>query len=510
MVLWQENQELNTMPSYAYPSAPAEQLKKTVTVADKEYQHSIVDTKLQPLNSLITHVEGASRVVDYYSQVLSGNDEPQKYSPDLAPHLQQYREIIDLEIKQTDFSFDFDNTNQEATASGTATIYPPLIPNFGDVFIADIGNGSVGLMAVSGLEKKSIFKQACYEIQFNLIRILTDKNEVEVLRQKVVETYYFIKDFILYGQNPLLVESEYLLLQDSNRILHEATEDYLTEFYSRELSCLTVPGQGRPTYDPFAVKAFVECIETGSHHKAKSIKVRNTDELKEYWDNSIWNAIINPSRNQYRSLWSRARPVPISSFNIHPRMNSIRFSGYDMCIKPLDKLENVDTYYKLNERGDQGFYGWFINKVNPITASGQSHGMQSSVNGACWCKVQNYYHSHHATMHPWDPQNHLAHIEQYSHPCHDPDCPCVCHQSKDETATPTKENSYIFDPSFWDETLVSQDGFEQLVKRHLGMKKIDPAIVISILLTRRDWTPVERYYKMLVLIIILISAVRSM
>ena len=159
------------MPSFSYPVAPKEPIKKTVTVTDKEYQHSIVDTKVQPLNSLITHVEGASRIVDYYSQIVSGNEEPQKYSPDLAPHLQQYREIYDFEIKQTDFSFDFDDKSQEATATGTATIYPPLIPNYGDVFIADIGNGMVGLFALTRIQKKSIFKQACYEVDFSIIRI---------------------------------------------------------------------------------------------------------------------------------------------------------------------------------------------------------------------------------------------------------------------------------------------------------------------------------------------------
>ena len=117
-------------------------------------------------------------------------------------HLQQYREIFDLEIKQTDFSFDFDETNQEATASGTATIYPPLIPNFGDVFIADIGNGTVGLMAVHGLVKKSIFKQACKNIggmpatiarQFlmKLAKIIQEDGEIGLLDALLLERVKF-------------------------------------------------------------------------------------------------------------------------------------------------------------------------------------------------------------------------------------------------------------------------------------------------------------------------------
>lgn len=497
------------MPKFEYPVADVPVVNRTVSVSNKEYQHSIVDTKIQPLNSLITHVEGASRIVDYYSQVLSGSEEPQKYSVSLGPHLQQYRLINDLEIKQTDFSFGFDSEFNEATATGTATIYPPIIPNFGDMFIADIGNGLVGFLTVTNVEKKSIFKQACYEIDFVLERILDNKGEVDVINQKVVETYYFIKDFILYGQNPLLVESEFLLLQDSKRILAEAIDDYLNEFYSRELTCLTAPGFSKPTYDPFAVKAFMEVVEISSLRKGMKINVRNTDELKEFWDNSIWAAIISPSQHQHRQLWKRARPVSIHSFNLHPRINSIRFSGYDQCIKPLDKLENVDVYYKLSDRGDQGFYGWFINRVNPITASGSAINGIMSKNGACWCKVQNWYHHHHDKLHPWDPMNHLSHIDQYQHTCHDPDCPCVCHHEPD-TNQITDTNSYIFSPSFYDDTIPSVDSFEQIVKSHLKMRKVDPTLVNQLLLQRAEWTPQQRYYKMLVLIIILTASLRSM
>ncbi len=499
------------MPSFKFPTAPQPEIVKPLAIADVEYKHSIVDSKEQPLNALITHVEGASRIVDYYSQVLSSNEEPQKYSPDIGGHLQQYREIIDLEIKQTDFSFSFDEANQEATANGTAYIYPPLIPNFGDVFITDIGNGMVGLMHVEKVVKKSIFKQACYEIDFNIIRILDNQGEVDVLKRRVVETYYFVKDFLLYGQNPLLVASEFNLFKDSERILNETIENYISEFFSRELGCLTPPGYGLPTYDPFAVKAFMECIEISKFPRARKINLRNTDELKEYWDDSIWAAIINPSKHQYRDVWTRARPVPVTSFNIHPRINSIRFSGYSQCIQPLDKLDNVDTHYKLNEGGNQGFYGWFINRVNPITASGENTAGRSSVGKACWCKVQNWYHSHHLQMAPWDPMNHLSHIEQYNHTCHDKDCPCVCHvPDGGDQGTTDSTNSYIFSPSFWDDNLPSANGFEQVVKQHLAMKKVDANVILKILLEQKDWTAQERYYRMLVLIIILISAIRSM
>lgn len=498
------------MPSFKYPSAPTPAIENKVAISDKEYSHSIIDTKVQPLNSLVTRIAGSTRVVDYYSQILSSSEEPQTYSVNLAPHLQQYRLIEDFEIKQQDFDYSFGDETNEAMGSGNALIYPPLIPNFGDVFISDIGDGHVGLFNVTNVEKKAIFKEACYEINFSLLRILHTGDEVAVLNQKVVETYHFVRDFILYGQNPILVKEDYLLLNDSKQILDEAIEDYLTEFYSRELTTLVAPGYSTPTYDPFVVKAFMDVVEATEHPRASKIKMKNTDELKEFWENSIWIALINPSRNQHTSFWGRANAVPVTAFNMHPRVNSIRFSGFNLCVRPLDKLENVDTYYQLNTGPQSGFYGWFNTYVQPVTASGSVSAQGVSKGKACWCKVQDWYHAHHDKLHPWDPSNHLAHLSQFQHTCHDPECPCVCHSTDDGTNTnPTDTTSYIFSPSFWDKDISSTDAFEQVVKQHLAMKTIDAAILNKLLQERRQWTPQERFYKMLVLIIILIAAIRS-
>lgn len=498
------------MPSFNYPDTPVEAPPVKLSVSDKEYKHSIVDTKETPLNSLVTHVEGSTRIVDYYSQVLSSGEEPQTYSPGLATHLQQYKLIKDFEIKQQDFSYDFDSELNQANGTGTAIIYPPLIPNFGDVFIADIGNGKAGMFNVSAVSKRSIFKQACYEITFNLLYVIDTQGQVDLLNSKVVETYNFVKDFILYGQNPIIVNSEFNLLNDSKRILDEAIEDFITEFYSRELVTLVPPGYNRPTYDPFAVRAFMEVVEVSNNARASRIKMKNTNELKEFWQDSIWNALINPSRNQHTRFWTRAQAVNVRAFNQHPGTGSIRFSGFDQVIRPLDRLNNVDTYYKLNQGSQVGYYGWYTGAANPITASGTLMGGGRSLGRACWCKVQNYYHAHHLTLHPWDPTNHLAYIEQYQHTCHDPDCPCVCHTPVDqEDETVNENNSYIFPPSFWTSTVSTTNGFEQVVKKHLSLDKVDAGVVNSLLLARADWEPKERFYRMLILIIILISSVRS-
>ena len=55
----------------------------------------IVDTKVTPLSSLITYVEGMTYVVNYYVQILSGDSAT--YGHDVT-QLPQYLHYFDLEV----------------------------------------------------------------------------------------------------------------------------------------------------------------------------------------------------------------------------------------------------------------------------------------------------------------------------------------------------------------------------------------------------------------------------
>ena len=78
------------MPIVGIPPVPVVTPQPSpVQVADAAYRHSVVDVKSTPLAALLTHIEGATWVVDYYSQVLSADEELSEYQPGQLPPYQQ-------------------------------------------------------------------------------------------------------------------------------------------------------------------------------------------------------------------------------------------------------------------------------------------------------------------------------------------------------------------------------------------------------------------------------------
>lgn len=456
-----------------------------VKATDPTYKHSIVSSKQVPLNALITHIAGSSYVVDYYSQVLGLNQQPQDYNPTQGGVNQQYNLIKDFELKLQSYDVSSDDQTGELSVTGSAVVYPPLKPNKGDPFIADIGNGMVGQFTIIRVSQKYYFKTTTYEVDFILARIFNTKALVDELDAKIVETYNFIKDFLTYGQNPLLVNDEYIALETARKCLTQATDDYVKEFLSRELGTLVVPDYPNSTYDPFALRAFLSVVNNETHPMIRQIKELNVDELKEYYAFSIWNCLINPSTHNIYSVWRRARPANINQFNLYPRMGSLRYSGFKWCVKPIDVLDNVDHYSGEAARSQVGI-------LDPLMGTTGYRGPDYT-SALPACDLCNNHHHHH--------------LEPARASCsHDgTPCPCPCH-----VLTPAIDDHYVLSEMFFDDTPGVKDEFEYVVKAHLDLEPIDTRRIVTLLNARKLWNRHERFYKQLTLIIILIAAIRRM
>ena len=134
----------------------------------------VVDTRYESKANLLTHVEGAPWNVNYYSQVLNTDNAPIGQQPDRNAIYQQYMFIEMFEIKVTQpLTTSQDPTSKEMTLIGAANVYPHVIPNRGDMFIADVGDGRTAIFKVTNTERKSIFKDTCYAIDYMLINYTT-------------------------------------------------------------------------------------------------------------------------------------------------------------------------------------------------------------------------------------------------------------------------------------------------------------------------------------------------
>lgn len=341
---------------------------------DQHYTGIAVDARRIPIESLLVHIEGSPWTVRYFSQILTDDSQVNSQQVNLPAVYQQYTAIEGFELKvTTPLNQAMNQPSGSFTVTGTATVYPYVIPNQGDMFIADIGDGRDGLFSVTTVERRTILKETCHEINYELVSYASGER-IEDLNRKVIKTVYFKRDFLLNGQNPLLIESEVRLVESIEEHYRRLLTTYIADFYDREYRTLLVPEQSYTTYDHFLVKAFKAVFNNDQHPLIRSIVVMNCDgddRMREYtfWDSLLQmdDALLPLSVQSMRTLRSR-------EFDHVPRYKSIAYSGIRRLLYPTanPKGKAVDapeketpSIYPINQDAYYVFSEYFYRDLHP-------------------------------------------------------------------------------------------------------------------------------------------------
>lgn len=490
-----------------------------------EYKHNIVKTEDYPYNSIISHVEGSSWVVDYYSQMLGANQEPVPYDINQSTVNQQYHLIYNLELKLQNQDMDTDEKTNRIGVTGTAVIYSAIIPNFGDVIIADIGAGMAARMTVKRVTKKTYMKDTVYEIDYEMVEYINTKQKADHLNSFVVKESVFDRDMITYGNSPLLLKSDYDDKLTADDIVTELVDDYLKEFFSNELGSFVVPGYGmKATYDPFVVEAFREVVQSNEHPLMRRLKVLNVNEIKEAYSFSIWPVLIDPSVNKIQNIWKKAGPVAYNAFHLNPHLNSMRYSGYAQCLSPVEDLENVDYYQGWAQQPKVGSL-MSLSRATSIlsgtygTAIGKQLAKELEDQNKVCCHHLVYYHEANPRANPIDSKTWLDTVNLWVRAtghwdscriCGGCDECCPCDENAvDEHGCPKDDPySYVLPTWYWN-TKYLDDPYCSLIRRYLRGDHIELKEIFKFVRNRQSLTPKERFYQMMVMLIILKSTLRG-
>lgn len=320
----------------------------TVLINDKNFKSTVVDLKWEPRVNLLTHIEGSSWVVDYYSQVITtdSNLSGQQYTKNAV--YQSYTLIKDMEIKvSTPLSTSQDSETKAMTVTGGALLYPFIIPNEGDMFVADIGEGKKGVFRVTDSIKKSIFKEACYEINYGLN---SDDNDQSIndLNEKVVKSYFFHKDFLTYGQNPLLISSNNDVLINLDKSYRILAEQYFKKFFSNEFKTIMVPAQNFTVYDHFLVDYLLSEFNTRDSQEIRFIRKLNVDDDQTMKCDSLWKALKYRDVSYLNTTFTKSGLASTRQFTSDPVLEGIRYSGIQKIIYPSDPKLTID-YSQYNQ-----------------------------------------------------------------------------------------------------------------------------------------------------------------
>lgn len=321
-------------------------MTQPVRVTDTPYQGVLTDSKYTAPGSLLTFVEGSNWTVQYYSQVLGSDNAIGPQQLDRAAPYQQYWLIKNFEMKVTQpLTAAQDDQTKTMTANGGATTYPYFVPNKGDMFTADMGDGRVGRFAVTDTDKKTYLKESVYTIEYTLLGYLDDA-AIADFAKKTVRTTYFVKDFITFGQNPMVTSEAYNDNQTFAQEYENLIGQYMRDFFSRDYQTLLIPGQeNRTSYDPFLPKAFLSVVSTTDNPNVSRIRQPGVAGDEAMQCATFWDALLEMNPSTLYGAMQKAMLFPTLYFKSLPRYSGIYYSGIQQVLYPLDARTDVDSQY---------------------------------------------------------------------------------------------------------------------------------------------------------------------
>ena len=319
---------------------PAKQPDQIVPVEiyHPEHKTTVVDTRYTPKAALLTSIEGRPWKVNYYSQVINEDDEVTGQSQSMDPIYQEYRLINNMILKVTSpLTMTQSKPNNTLELRGTSNAYPFLRPNSGDMFVADIGDGRSGIFKVNSVERKSIFKETTYQLEYALIDYATDgvENRLADLNRKVVKRLYFRRDFLEHGQHPYIEEEDYAILKNAEGNYHRLTNDYFHMFCNEKYKTFIIPEQEFVIYDHFFTKEIMRWFSVNDYTNLQRMNVMNCDDEPVINKGmSLWTVIAEQNPHLLKRCSEKMGLINRYWFTCDPLLEGIRFSPIDYVVYP--------------------------------------------------------------------------------------------------------------------------------------------------------------------------------
>ena len=273
----------DTNPPVVTPNIPK--------VEPSNYKSIIYDDKNIPLHSLISYIEGSSWTVDFYSQVVSRDNDLREVDPGQPTIYQQYQKINKLELRvDASLSSSYDSDTGITTVNGSANIYPFIIPNVSDYFVTDAGDNRTALFRVTNVERKTFNRDSVYAIDYVMVGYTDAVGALYTeLTDKVIREYHFSKDRLLEGLSPILKTTDYEQITNLKASYKDLVEYYFKMFFNRRYMTLVVPGQEVAVYDSYLINYIRRIIDSTLSLDYKHMKTIPTDgdvflKQLQFWD----------------------------------------------------------------------------------------------------------------------------------------------------------------------------------------------------------------------------------
>ena len=444
-----------------------------VQIHSPKNQTAVVDTRFESLGSLLQYVDGSSWEVEYYSQVLGAQSEPGPLQLERSPTDQQYTKVRNFELRViSPLQPTQETPGRSHELVGNALIYPSMRPNVGDMFIADIGDGRGGVFAITRVEAKTHLRESHAEVEYRLVEY-GDKGSTyrENLELKTIRRLVFHREFMHWGQNPQIVESEFDALLELSKLYNDLTNFYVKDFYSKQYRTLLIPNQSDVAYDPYVVEAVLDWVSGDDIPMLRRVRRLTVSANRNAESYTIWSALARMNDSYLNSAVHHVRLMHTRAFQGLPEISSIYYTGVRLVACPTDARTDVDAPY---EHGN-----CFVSDGNLLAQTGLR-----------WKDLTRYIPSSNLQGFFKDPpaENTL------------PDIVPV-----------TVDEYYVLSEKFYraSETTAMASKLEVLTKQALRQEPIDRVTLLNVAKHAMKWPNLERFYYMPILFALMKVALRS-
>lgn len=313
-----------------------------------------VNSHVTAPDSLLAYMEGMPWAVTFYNQIVNRDDDVREVDLGSTVTHQQYREIKTLELRvQSQLEPSYDVQSGITTVTGSAIIVQ-VTPNINDYFVTEAGQNKIGIFKINNLERKTYQTKSVYYIEYGMVGYIEDKPDLyNRLVQGTVETYYFVKDRLVNGLDPLLTSKQHGDSIEFRKYLKQIVKYYFTTFLDRDQLILAMPDQGCRTYDPRLVNFLMKIITSDDYAGIPEVNVISTDEEPNYKLPSVLDALLSIDSFDIAYCEKKVCRIPRSNYTHNTFLRSticwtVQWYIYPdvphMAIKPMPCYQDCRTF----------------------------------------------------------------------------------------------------------------------------------------------------------------------